>query len=380
MNIYSIIILIISFCLGGFFSKLYYQEPVHQNIKIQDIRKQQAFDIVRKPLQNIKKDIETKEEDKKLNFTIPSFIKDTLALYDIDILSLSNKKWEEFLEKYTKKTMDKNIGILFNDSSLLHLLVKEDYISFSKLVFLLKQGYDINTKNKSGKTPLSIALENKTISLTTIKKMLELGAILDDDVMLSLLKNKNTYAKDEIMQYLKESGLSFKDSKFIHVLLYKENDIYLQEYLETEDLNVQIDNTFNLFEKILLSNKNNDLAEYMLEKAVDIQNNSEGFNVLHASMRNNFIDIDNIDKMIKAGANVNATIPKVNMTPLMYAINQKNETNQRKLQKIELLLKNGADTNIVDRLGRSSYEYVNKIEDEKLQEQIIKLLNKNYDK
>ena len=120
--------------------------------------------------------------------------------------------------------------------------------------------------------------------------------------MSAALQNSTSYSKDVMIKFLQEKGYDFNNDKYFDYLLKDGNDEYFKEYLKTADLNMQSTKEISSFEQAIKMKKGNDIIEYYLDNGVELSTESDGFNALHASMRNENISLEIIQRIIDAGA------------------------------------------------------------------------------
>ena len=360
MNIYSLIIGFIALVIGIVLGKTYFELS---NMKV-------SF----QPTTELKE--KSVREEKSSSKELPLFIKEDLKAYGHDVNNLTRESWNEFIYELKTEAFKERLELLmFNGNSLLHYIASSKELKIEQVQELVTMGFNINRQNNKGESPLNIAMQNQRNPFM-VEKLIKMGALLDDSLVASVLKNKNTRFKERMLKYLQQRGYDYKDDKYFSELLRGGNEEYLKEYLKTADLNRNISQNKSSFEKVLLANANNDIIEYYLDNGVRIGGESNSFNELHASMRNENISIRNIQRIIDAGADVNARVFKASMTPLMYAVGQKAISNEKKLAKVELLLKNGADIRLYDSKAKDVYDFVSKIENDNERAELINLIKK----
>lgn len=324
-----------------------------------------------------KKSVITKYIEKQL-ILLPSFMQKDLQQAGIDTNNLTQQAWEKFLRlHFDKKIIDKLIPVSRNERSVMHLAAKAGNLELiEKLVDL---GYDINKKDKNSITPLLLALENMPSDMKNfevIKKMVDLGADLrvneDDkykiDAMKIVLKKANN---EKMVQYLQEHGMSFSN-KYLTQLSTNQNKKFLYEYMDSQEINPQYSHNKSVLERLININVNNGIISRVLEKNVDLQNDSFGYNALHAAASNDKLSFENIQKMVNSGIDINAQVQDARLTPLMLAVHN------GKTDLVRLFLEHGARLDLQDRRGRDVYDILSSSVniDAKKEEQIKKLLDR----
>jgi len=330
--------------------------------------------ILEKSISNEEKDLAIKIVDNnKVN--LPIFIKNTIKSYGIDSENLSEEDWNNFLLQLKKDNLNTLLDEDVNGLNLLHIAVKSGSMTMTKK--LLDLGYDVNVKDKYGNTPLIYASKDSN-NLNLIKELINNGADIftnyhnkSPDVLTNALRSGKW--NTELVSYLKEQGLEFK-KKHLNELTYDYNKEYLYEHLQTIGINPQVVEGRSYFEQLLKNNTSNDVIEYMLDNNLDLENDSKGYNALHSATMNQNITIENLQRIINAGVDINAVASeKSQQTPIMYAVFRAN------IKKIKLYLESGADTSKIDWLGKNVYDYLErskfyKSDEEKIE--VKKMLNK----
>ncbi|WP_321471145.1 ankyrin repeat domain-containing protein [Halarcobacter sp.] len=330
--------------------------------------------ILEKSISNEEKDLAIKIVDNnKVN--LPIFIKNTIKSYGIDSENLSEEDWNNFLLQLKKDNLNTLLDEDVNGSNLLHIAVKSGSMAMTKK--LLDLGYDVNVKDKYGNTPLIYASKDSN-NLNLIKELINNGADIftnyynkTPDVLTNALRSGKW--NTELVSYLKEQGLEFK-KKHLNELTYDYNKEYLYEHLQSIGINPQVSEGRSYFEQLLKNNTSNDVIEYMLDNNLDLENDSKGYNALHSATMNQNITIENLQRIINAGVDINAVASeKSQQTPIMYAVFRAN------IKKIKLYLENGADTSKIDWLGKNVYDYLErskfyKSDEEKIE--VKKMLDK----
>ncbi|RBQ31920.1 hypothetical protein CRU92_03905 [Arcobacter sp. FW59] len=303
-------------------------------------------------------------------YKLPEFVTKDLAKYSINSDNLDEYDWNTFLEKIKKQSIESFSTKQGN--SFFHLLMSNSNIDFETIDELLSQGLNINQINKYGETPIMLALKNSNLNISDIEKLLEKGAYLDEKSINYTLKNSNITQKENIMNYLKEQGFKLDKEEYFSDANSLENRQYLKELLQNIDINFKVKDSLSSFESVLMANQDNEIIEYYLNNGVKLDEN-DGFSVLHAISKNENISLENIQKIIDSGGDINEPTSKVLMTPLMTFIANNGENN---VEKIKLLLENGANISKTNFLGKSAYDFLQNIKNEEKREEIKNLLDK----
>lgn len=340
---YILIVGVFSLILGVFIGKIFYEKEDIQISRIENIKKDENLAIN----QNII------EERVILKEELPIFIKEDLEYYSIDTSNLTKKDWEDFLFMIKKGNLDELIDYENSGHSLLHLAVRSG--SLNMIRKLLDMGYDINSKDKYGNTPIYYAFMDKN-NLNTIKELVINGADLyeayydekKDDVMGVALR---TSQNRELVDYLKENGLQFS-KKHLHELTNPRNKEYLLEHISSLEKNTQFFGEKSYFEQLIYKNVDNDVIEYMLDNSVDLQKDNEGYTALHAASLNTKISVENLQRIIDSGIDINTVETNSKMTPLMRVVFNGD------IEKINLYLENKADISRIDALDRTVYDFL----------------------
>ncbi|RBQ31922.1 hypothetical protein CRU92_03915 [Arcobacter sp. FW59] len=344
MNRYFILLIsIFFFILGIFIGKLFYDKEYIETTKIQNIEDD-------KKLINNQNN---SEEKIILKDELPIFIKEDLEYHSINTSNLTKKDWEDFLLRIKKANLDELINYQETGESLLHLAIKNG--SLSMIRKLLDMGYDINIKDKYGNTPIYYAFMNNN-NLSLIKELVSNGADLyedyyhekKDDVLNVALRNN---PNEELVNYLKENGLNFS-KKHLLGLSKSYNKDYLMEHISNLDKNTQFIGEKSYFEQLLYLNTDNDVIEYMLDNNVDLQQDNEGYTALHAVAMNQKISVENIQRIIDSGVDINTSNVGNKITPLMMVVFSGD------IEKTKLYLENKADISKIDWLDRTVYDFL----------------------
>ncbi len=349
--VFVISVVLISFFIGR------YTTPKVEEIKITDDDKKGY----------IEKEVVIKEISH-----LPDFIKNELAKFGIEE-PLDENKWSKFIDLLKVQNINE-LNQLTNNSLLSHA-VRFDDIEYLK--YLIKNGYDINQTNSNGNTILMEAF--KYSSLETIKELLNLNANLNavnqngKDMLHFALQDDDYYHSK--VKFLLKNGFSLENATpYFSELNKVHNKDLLLKYAKNIDFSEPVTKNSkdkNYFESVLIDLKDEYVANQLLETA-DIKI-EDGFNALHTVVIAKEYSNAFLEKLIEKGFDVNSKTQTVGQTPLMYAING------RELDKIETLLKNGADVTIFDNTGKNAFDYVNQskiITNQEQKNKIIELLNK----
>lgn len=355
MIIKLIPILFITFTIGIFFGKfIFYNTYIkNDNINQYDSEKSQLFDKARNPINNIKKNIKTKENDNLVVSSLPSYIKKDLEASSFDPSKLTEKEWNRFKKKLNHSFLKK---MSFQNNNMLNIAINAS--SQEMVTYLLSIGFDINQDIKNYyNRPIAHAVRNGDIYF--IKFLVEQGALLANDLdsekdllYYAFQYNKDNPNKDKLVEYLLDNGYDINDpQKYFTAMTFGQSQ-YLDTIIEKIDPNIQLTEIKNNFEYILENSNDEKYLQIMIDK-YDFESNSTGFTVLHAAARNENISNKTYQLLIDKTNNINEQ-DVAGMTPLMHAVVNFD------FDKTELLLKNGASLNITSALtGRNVYDYAN---------------------
>ncbi|WP_321311222.1 hypothetical protein [Halarcobacter sp.] len=365
IKLFFILSICISFFMGFFFDKIYFKdtEKAIENISMNKIENKKNEDS---------KNTYLMEKEIVKSIELPTFIKNDIEKFHITTNDFTQKDWEKFLYLYSKKYLKEEINKNFFRNTPFHVIATGFY-NFNDIKKMLEEGFDINQKNSKGESPLMLAFKSNNILV--IKEFIKMGAIPDENCLLYALKNSNKYTKKASINILKQYGIQLDNVKFFDVANSIENKEYLHELIENIDVNTQVkENSYiSLFEDMLLQNHDNKTISKFLNNGVKFEK-KDGFNSLHALVTNNNISNENIQKIIDMGENVNEVFYNgTGNTPLLRAMAFANVVD---INKIDTLLKNGADMNVVNKKGNGVYEYLDRVKDEDKKNKIIEILNK----
>ncbi len=280
---------------------------------------------------------------------IPTYIKDSLRAHGVDTMQLTNKTWNEFLNKVQ---IDGIKGLTHSYASeggysLIHLLGHVG--ALDTIQNLLKKGFDINAKTNNGETPLLLSIRN--ISLDQIKSFIEMGADIHAksdygrDALASAFQHEFPYEKNRIIKYLlEEHGFSYVNNpeKYLSYMTSKDiNEEYIMEslpYLKKE-------NYENSIKTIFYKGQGNDeMVDFFIANNIEVD-----IDMLNTFTSSKKVSTEKIQSLIdKYSLDVNEKNQGVGSTPLMIAVKTSD------IEKVELYLKNGANPLVTSR-GQNSY-------------------------
>lgn len=218
---------------------------------------------------------------------------------------------------------------------------------------LAAKGANINARNRSGKTPLLLTLENRRPA--AMKLLLELKAdvnLADNDGLCPVIKaawnGDLATLKALVDEHGAELNVQTKNPRFTP-LLYAATNKHLPvvQYLLSKNQSADQLKTALLY----LSSHGQDTAaaKMLIDHGADVNGQDfKGNTPLHnvAANKNRNLAI----LLLNAKANVNA-VNKEGKTPLFNAVGRQDAP------MIELLLKNGADKTVADKKGKTAKDY-----------------------
>lgn len=223
----------------------------------------------------------------------------------------------------------------------------------------------INTPDATGRTPLFYA--SRFGDPQTLATLLENGADLEHTVKGGRGRSVNVlhqamWSRDhravENVQFLLENGMDFGtgDDYFTEMLQNPYYQIhYLPGILDTIDVTAATHSHGITPLTAALSGKIDEaVVKHLLERTEEISPDQElRESPLHAAARWKGMDTGLLVSIIEKGANPNARLIKTAQTPLHFAVFSANR------DAVSILLKNGADPNLVDWEGRTALDYIN---------------------
>lgn len=234
------------------------------------------------------------------------------------------------------------------------LLLAAGNCNIKKAEFLLAKGADINFRNNSGQTALMKAVLNPFVNeqrkLEFIRKLLDKKA----DVKLKDKDDKTVYvisrerSLDEISGLLLEYGAeaekySIDPAALIQALMNKEYDRAKNMVERGVDLNY----LSGEFTPLMCSIENIEILKLLLENGADV-NQANKMNMTALTMAVMINNTDAVKLLLEYNADVNVVSTLNDQTPLMFAIQNKNET------IIKLLQGKFADINAKDSFGNTA--------------------------
>lgn len=218
---------------------------------------------------------------------------------------------------------------------------------------LAAKGANVNARNRGGKTPLLLALENRRPA--AVKLLLELKAdvnLADNDGLCPVIKaawnGDLETLKTLIEQHGAELNVQTKSQRFTPLLYAAINKhLPVVQYLLSKNLGADQLKAALLY----LSSHGQDTvaAKMLIDHGADVNaQDFKGNTALHnvAANKNRNLAI----LLLNAKANVNA-VNKEGKTPLFNAVGRQDAS------MVELLLKNGADKAVADKKGKTAKDY-----------------------
>ncbi|WP_321471141.1 ankyrin repeat domain-containing protein [Halarcobacter sp.] len=318
---------------------------------------------------------------------LPIFIKNDIKYYGIDPRTLDKSSWDLFKSKLKEEKLNNQTTmkkIKFNSFSSLKSLFLSEKLDLDLIEYLIDNGMDINKKDEKNMTPLAY-LFSKTNSFdrSKIESLVNLGANLyfknneGLDILNMALSNENREVRGQLIEYLREKGISFSTSdnpeKYLQSIDRRmKNSKYINEIVSNiSDVNAKLPNGNSAFLHLLFMKMSNKNIEYFLDNYVDVTiDTKEPYKVLHAAIMNGRVSSKNIERIIDMGADINQRTSKVNATPLMTAAYEGD------IDSMKILLKYGANINLTDAYNRDVYYYANLIKDEKQKNKMQSFLAK----
>lgn len=305
----------------------------------------------------VKKEKVVVKEIENVKF-LPKFIKKSLSEMGIDDKNLTKENWNIFLAKIKSSVFD-DIAKKKEKDALLFKLISHKKIDIEKIAKLVKQGYDINAKNKLGETPLLVALRSikNENDIEKIKKLVQLGAnvnflyelpenyenLQNFDVLNYALMIQNDKIRYGLMDYFESMGKSVEQNpeRYLMFALYDEK--YQDKIIDNIDMSIKTYKDYNVFEQVFPMLKNEKISEVLdNDNAIDY---SRGTSILHQLSFNENISQDNIERILSLGLDINAKSQTTNTTPLQNSIMSEN------IKLTESFLKHGANPLIGDNIN-----------------------------
>ncbi|WP_241654087.1 ankyrin repeat domain-containing protein [Geovibrio thiophilus] len=347
MKIISILVIVcgaLGFASGNYTAKLMRHEEPPQTILTAVVEEKQVLPApaAEKPLERA--------------VCLPSFMEKSAKKFGFENLSGSN--WQEFAYAVRKKhvnELEKELGITY-----LHLLAATGRLQ-DAAEYLERYPAEVNSVDRWGNSPLHYAVMNG--ELEAVKLLYDMGAdikrensFLNGDVLWFALLSEEEQSH-EITDLLLEKGCSFADSNkyILGVLSDREKQAkYLTEILKNTDPFVPADpsGSFPVINAILRDDTTGDAVNYCLEKGIDLDIRNHMFLPLQAAMSNSAVTMNQVERMIELGADVNGKMLSTGQTPLMYAVKG------RRFDMAELLLRKGAGLDVLDNRNQDVYEYL----------------------
>lgn len=294
--------------------------------------------------------------DKKFVSCLPKFIEEDIKKYNIDTTKLSKQKWSKFLFLVGKEREDKFKSYISPSFIQASSLLPDKRL----LEYLVSINIDLNKKDNFGTTALMMVAKN-SLSVNTLKFLSENGANLfekdnmGNDILDYAFNNKNKHTRNKLVDFLLSNGYDLENNvnKYFNSMLSYENK-YAMKYYQKADPNYTNNEMKNLLEIAIEKGASSKIIQDFIDR-YDISNRKNNhYTALHIGALQNKIDTKTFNKLIKKGFDVNAKIDKTLQTPLMYAVRGNN------IDKIKILLENGADIHATDCNGKDAYYYLTK--------------------
>lgn len=336
----KIFIVLASFVLG--FTTNYMYNNTIKNTKAQEHISTKIFDTDK---------ISEKEIlNKKI---IPIFIQNSLYASGINLNNLSQKSWNEFLNKVQMQGLGKFVSSKRNGGyTLIHTLSQVGAIDIVKE--LVGKGFDINAKTDNGNTPLLLATQS--MNLEDIKELVGMGADIDAqsnygrDVLASAFQHENTLEREKIIKYLmEEQGFNFKDNpeKYLKYMASAPdgNKAYVMEvlpYLSKKNYAKSIKTIFEY-------GKGDDkMIDFFISSGEDIDINS-----LNYITRGKNVSTQKLEYMVqKYNLDINKGDDIAGLTPLMHAVHVADT------EKVEFYLNHGANLEVTNKKGQNVFHVI----------------------
>ncbi|WP_321311229.1 ankyrin repeat domain-containing protein [Halarcobacter sp.] len=328
--------------------------------------------------------IEKQIEIKKVE-TLPFYIKKDILARGLDVTKLNENMWNSFLKKQKHNDFKEFIKLI-DTTSLLHQAAKKS--SKELILKLIDMGYDINT-NDRGKTPLIYAIEANA-SVEFVEFLVSNGANLEinkdiegkwDALNFALGTIKDGFNfKEDLVEYLLQNNFEFKKKHFLSLLKIESDkkNKYLKDYIDTLEVNEIYSEKINIgYLEYFLNNKIDDNnIRYLLDTKIDFEtyNKSNSVAILFGAVKNHNISFETFSRLMD---NINLDVNQKtasNVTPLMIS------TQNGDFQKIEYLLKKGANISIQTHSGKDVYDYLNNSKIDEYKKLEIKTLLDRYKK
>lgn len=321
-----------------------------------------------------------KQLETKIVETLPSFIKEELQDKGFDPLKFDKTMWNNFLRKIesnilisTLQTIDKRPPI--------HTAVKTGNISLVEK--LLNAGIDINQEDEKGIIPVFLAIIEHN-NREFIEFLVENGADIGlnkhherkEDALNLAIGNFITKLplKDEIVDYLLENGFEFK-KKHVENLLRTTHDRkneYLKTLIDSLEINEKYLAKRGYLEFFITRGNDDEIISYLIERKIDLYLYETFDKLIFGASKNNKLSFETFKKLVSKKSINTGT--GTNVTPLMFLAQNGD------YQKIEYLLKNGADISIKTSDGKDVYSFLNGADIAVEEKEKIKTLLDSYTK
>lgn len=298
----------------------------------------------------------------KIIYQVPFFIKQDLDYEGFSSVNITLEDWENFLflksiERY-KQSPEKFILIA----------LESDSIEFFELLKNSNIEIDLKRRDNSGNSLIKIAFRKS--NFTMIRYLIENDYIAIDDIVetqggkndllqlvLYRIEDSNKFS---LINYLVNSGIDIRDKKYIGSLLRSSNKNiyeYSEQIIHNSDI-LQDNNDINIIARY---DTKGDAIRYVLDNLDFTQIQKGSFLLISSS--NKHISNKLFKEIVKKDFNINFASSYTLQTPLMNAVNNGD------IDKVKILLENGANKELKDFRGRdildvlenskslTSYEY-----------------------
>lgn len=325
---------------------------------------------------------------KQITMKLPSFIEKDLNKFNITEKKLMEDSWNKFLNLYLKRNTSYSKNNYDKESTLPFISWKSifstDKIDLSKIESLIKQGYNINKKDKNNMYPIAYYIESmNTFNSNTLDKLINLGVdfkftntdiFMTQDVITSALMNRNQEVSYKIIEYLESKNIVMNNENVISRLMIiavtksKYETEYYDKILPFINISINVLPNINISD-IVIASANNESINILLNQKVEINKNKD-INILHFASKNENISMHNYQRLIDLGVNINMQKKETLETPLMLAV--KND----RINQVKILIKNGADISLRNNKDEDIFNFIENIKDIKKQNELLKIINK----
>lgn len=293
---------------------------------------------------------------------LPDFIKTDLAKYNIKGKNFTKIKWEKFLTLYTNRKISV-IKDWYNQNIILDSILTSPNIDTNKIKFLVNNGLNPNKEDKNGIPPIYKYFSKGLFNKKTLNNLVNMGFDIHATVNINnktynllnaAMENENQKSQKEFIRYLNNKNIKFNGKDFDNyipsLLMYADRDKLILDLSSEIDLSKPYGKTTEFGAIIASQVKNITVTKLLENNTITIQNDPY---LLNLAMGNMFISIQNLQKIVDLGANINSLDP-THQTPLFVAMATKN------FERIKWLIQNGADIHIKDNKGKTALQYLEK--------------------